>query len=71
LTEAAAARVFERFYRVDAARSRNGGGTGLGLSIVAALVAGHGGTVDVDTAPGQGASFRVRLPLAEVAASPI
>jgi two-component system OmpR family sensor kinase len=68
LTAEAAARVFERFYRVDAARSRSGGGTGLGLSIVAALVAGHGGSVDVDTAPGQGASFRVRLPLAEVAA---
>jgi two-component system, OmpR family, sensor kinase len=71
LTEEAAARVFERFYRVDAARSRSDGGTGLGLSIVAALVAGHGGSVDVDTAPGHGASFRVRLPLAEIAAAPV
>ena len=60
-----AARVFERFYRADAARSRAQGGSGLGLSIVAALVAAHGGHVDVETAPGEGARFRVRLPLAE------
>jgi two-component system OmpR family sensor kinase len=58
-----AARVFERFYRADPSRTRASGGTGLGLSIVAALVAAHGGTVDVETAPGQGATFRVRLPL--------
>ncbi|HEY0487507.1 MAG TPA: HAMP domain-containing sensor histidine kinase [Mycobacteriales bacterium] len=58
-----AARVFERFYRADPSRTRASGGTGLGLSIVAALVAAHGGTVDVDTAPGRGATFRVRLPL--------
>lgn len=104
-----AARVFERFYRVDSARTRpahgatagvNGAGTGsgagagngasgdravpaghrdavaaattggtasgtgLGLAIVAALVGAHGGTVDVDSTPGDGATFRVRLPLA-------
>jgi two-component system OmpR family sensor kinase len=58
-----AARVFERFYRADPSRTRASGGTGLGLSIVAALVAAHGGTVEVRTAPGRGASFRVRLPL--------
>jgi len=58
-----AARVFERFYRADAARSRTRGGAGLGLSIVAALVAAHGGTVMLDTAPGEGATFTVRLPL--------
>lgn len=58
-----AALVFERFYRADASRSRTDGGTGLGLAIVASLVAGHGGTVDVQTAPGQGARFMVRLPL--------
>jgi two-component system, OmpR family, sensor kinase len=58
-----AQRVFERFYRVDAARNRASGGTGLGLSIVAGLVAAHGGTVSVRTAPGQGADFQVKLPL--------
>ncbi|MGY1732195.1 sensor histidine kinase [Geodermatophilus sp. SYSU D01045] len=57
-----AARVFERFYRADASRSRVAGGTGLGLSIVAALVAAHGGDVSLDTAPGRGAAFTVRLP---------
>ena len=55
-------RVFERFYRADAARSRENGGTGLGLAIVAALVAAHGGRVELDTAPGDGATFRVLLP---------
>ena len=59
-----AARVFERFYRADTARTRTAGGTGLGLAIVAALVAGHGGVVSVDTAPGQGARFVVDLPVA-------
>ncbi len=58
-----AQRVFERFYRADAARNRASGGTGLGLAIVAGLVAAHGGTVSVRTAPGQGASFQVKLPL--------
>jgi two-component system OmpR family sensor kinase len=59
-----AARVFERFYRADASRNRGQGGTGLGLSIVAGLAAAHGGSVEVDTAVGAGATFRVRLPLA-------
>ena len=57
-----AARAFERFYRVDTSRTREAGGTGLGLAIVASLVAAHGGSVDVVTAPGQGATFAVRLP---------
>jgi two-component system, OmpR family, sensor kinase len=57
-----AERVFERFYRTDRARSRAHGGTGLGLSIVAAITAAHGGTVELDTAPGEGATFRVLLP---------
>ncbi|RFU43018.1 HAMP domain-containing protein [Actinomadura logoneensis] len=59
-----AERVFERFYRADKARSREDGGTGLGLAIVAALVAAHQGRVEVDTAAGAGATFRVILPLA-------
>src|SRR5512132_1135153 len=63
-----AERVFERFYRADPARSHPDGGTGLGLSIVAALVAVHGGTVQVDSIPGRGARFRVVLPLAPDAA---
>jgi two-component system OmpR family sensor kinase len=54
-------RIFERFYRADAARSQ--GGIGLGLAIVAALVAAHGGTVEVETEPGHGATFRISLPL--------
>jgi two-component system OmpR family sensor kinase len=58
-----AARVFERFYRADVSRTRTSGGSGLGLSIVSALVAAHGGKVEVDTAPGAGATFRVLLPL--------
>ena len=56
--------VFERFYRADQARTRKAGGTGLGLAIVAALVAAHDGTVALQTAPGQGATFRITLPLA-------
>ena len=64
LTPEQTERVFERFYRADPARSGADGGTGLGLSIVAALVAVHGGTVQVDSVPGRGARFRVVLPLA-------
>jgi two-component system OmpR family sensor kinase len=56
--------VFERFYRADQARTRTAGGTGLGLAIVAALVGAHDGTVALKTAPGQGATFRITLPLA-------
>ena len=61
MAEGDAERVFERFYRADASRTREAGGTGLGLAIVASLVAAHGGTVDLQTAPGKGASFSVRL----------
>ncbi|MEZ0092777.1 sensor histidine kinase [Streptacidiphilus sp. EB129] len=60
-----AERVFERFYRVDSSRSRQeGGGAGLGLAIVSALTAAHHGDVQLTTAPGAGAVFRVRLPCA-------
>ncbi|HVV21107.1 MAG TPA: HAMP domain-containing sensor histidine kinase [Pseudonocardiaceae bacterium] len=59
-----AERVFERFYRADPARGRVSGGTGLGLAIVAAIVAAHGGRVEVRTAVGVGTTFRVLLPLA-------
>jgi two-component system OmpR family sensor kinase len=65
LSEEDAEHVFDRYYRADPARSRNGqGGSGLGLSIVAALVDAHGGTIGVRSAPGRGASFQVRLPMA-------
>ncbi len=62
-------RVFERFWRADRSRPRAGeggqrhGGAGLGLSIVAAVVAAHGGRATVESVPGQGATFRVELPL--------
>jgi two-component system OmpR family sensor kinase len=62
LTPDQADRVFERFYRIDPARSRARGGTGLGLSIVAAITAAHHGTVSVDSTPGEGSTFRVLLP---------
>ena len=55
-------RVFERFYRVDRARSREQGGTGLGLSIVKHIIQSHGGEVRADSAPGKGASFFYTLP---------
>jgi two-component system OmpR family sensor kinase len=64
LTREQAARVFERFYRTDGDRGRARGGTGLGLAIAASLTAAHGGQIGVDTAPGRGATFSVRLPLA-------
>lgn len=58
-------RVFERFYRVDSARSRQTGGTGLGLSIVKHVLANHGGEVSLWSQPGHGSTFTLRLPLAD------
>ena len=62
-------RVFERFYRVDLARSRETGGTGLGLSIVKHVAANHGGEVRLWSAPGRGSTFTLRLPIADAGAA--
>ncbi len=58
-------RIFERFYRIDAARSRATGGTGLGLSIVKHICANHGGDVSVWSSGGHGSTFTIRLPAAQ------
>jgi two-component system OmpR family sensor kinase len=63
-------RVFERFYRTDQARTRTSGGSGLGLSIVSAIVAAHGGTVSAESAPGEGMTVTVHLPISPVATEP-
>ena len=68
MTEADAARAFERFYRADASRSRHHGGSGLGLSIVDATVRAHGGQASLTSATGEGTTVRIELPLREAGA---
>jgi signal transduction histidine kinase len=57
------ARIFERFYRIDEARNRSSGGTGLGLALVKTFVEGMGGTITVQSSPGDGSIFTVSLPI--------
>lgn len=68
ISAAEQSRVFERFYRVDPARSRDTGGTGLGLSIVKHVAADHGGDVSIWSEPGRGSTFTLRIPAAHVPA---
>lgn len=57
-------RIFEPFVRLDTARARDTGGAGLGLAIARSIVAAHGGTIRVESRPGAGSTFTIRLPLA-------
>ncbi len=76
MTPEVAAHAFERFYRGDPSRGRTGGdtrragGSGLGLAIVSSIVAGHGGSVELDTAPGTGTTVRIVLPAGSAAPAP-
>ncbi|MET0726767.1 MAG: HAMP domain-containing sensor histidine kinase [Acidimicrobiales bacterium] len=69
MTDAAAARAFDRFYRPEDSRSRATGGSGLGLAITAAIINAHHGTITLDTAPGEGTRFTVALPRSKTARS--
>jgi two-component system sensor histidine kinase SenX3 len=68
ISDADQSRIFERFYRVDPARSRETGGTGLGLSIVKHVIGNHGGDISVWSSAGVGSTFTIRLPIAEESA---
>jgi len=63
LTAEQQARVFDRFWRSDSARDRQGGNSGLGLAISKSIVEAHGGTISVDATPGDGATFTISLPV--------
>ena len=65
IPEDAIPHLFERFYRVDKARSRGTGGTGLALAIVERIIALHGGFITVESELGHGSTFTVHLPLAD------
>ena len=65
ISEADQSRIFERFYRVDPARSRETGGTGLGLAITKHVVGNHGGDISLWSSSGVGSTFTIRLPIAE------
>jgi two-component system OmpR family sensor kinase len=58
--------VFERFYRGDQSRARRTGGSGLGLAIAQSIIDAHGGSISLETAPGRGCRFTVRVPLGDV-----
>ena len=64
LAPAESRKIFDRFYQVDQSLTRQHGGCGLGLSIVKFIVEAHGGKVDVQSEPGKGSTFRVRIPMA-------
>ncbi len=59
-------RIFERFYRAESARARNVRGSGIGLALVKHIAEAHGGRVQVDSVPGQGATFTVYVPVAPI-----
>jgi signal transduction histidine kinase len=63
IPDAALAHIFDRFYRVDEARSREDGGTGLGLSIVRSICTAHGAGIEVESPPERGSCFRLKFPL--------
>jgi two-component system OmpR family sensor kinase len=71
MTTEQAHRVFERFFRADSSRSRSSGGSGLGLAIVNSIITAHGGSVRVETAPGEGFGVVITLPLLAGTTEPI